>query len=56
MFVNIDPFQITVQFLYTMRAYPMFSGGMEMEHQHSVHWGINPPQKHHPTLSWQAPP
>ena len=23
---------------------------------HSVHWGINPPRKHHPTLLWQAPP
>ena len=23
---------------------------------HSVHWGINPPQKHHHPLSCQAPP
>ena len=54
-------------FLYTFKVcsklvseiwhiHPVTVVGAVITHKHSVHWGINPPQKHHPIFFTKLPP
>ena len=43
---------LLLYYFHTEDCFTSFSLNM----LHSVHWGINPPQKYHPPLSCQAPP